>query len=67
MLRLNHGFPRSPTFSLRASEIDPAWPFIRLLAWLRLARPYRTIPQVAGRVTAALRPELPQVSPDFAE
>ena len=27
----HHGYPRSPKFSFRASEIDPAWPIIRLL------------------------------------
>ena len=31
----HHGFPRSPKFSFRASEIDPAWPVIRLLIALR--------------------------------
>jgi stearoyl-CoA desaturase (delta-9 desaturase) len=39
----HHGFPRSPKFSLRPSEIDPAWPVIKLLAFLKLARPYKTI------------------------
>ena len=27
----HHGFPRSPKFSFRPSEIDPAWPVIKLL------------------------------------
>lgn len=39
----HHGFPRSPKFSVRPSEIDPAWPLIKLLAALKLARPYKTI------------------------
>jgi stearoyl-CoA desaturase (delta-9 desaturase) len=39
----HHGFPRSPKFSLRASEIDPAWPIIKILTLLRLAKPYKTI------------------------
>lgn len=39
----HHGFPRSPKFSVRPSEIDPAWPVIRLLTALKLARPYKTI------------------------
>lgn len=39
----HHGFPRSPKFSCRASEIDPAWPVIKLLTWLELARPHKTI------------------------
>jgi stearoyl-CoA desaturase (delta-9 desaturase) len=42
----HHGFPRSPKFSVRASEIDPAWPVINLLTWLELARPHKTIAQV---------------------
>ena len=42
----HHGFPRSPKFSLRASEIDPAWPIIKLLIALKLAKPYKTIHQV---------------------
>jgi stearoyl-CoA desaturase (delta-9 desaturase) len=42
----HHGFPRSPKFSWRPSEIDPAWPIIRLLVALRLARPYKTIEEV---------------------
>jgi stearoyl-CoA desaturase (delta-9 desaturase) len=44
----HHGFPRSPKFSWRASEIDPAWPIIKLLIALRLAKPYRTIEEVAA-------------------
>ena len=39
----HHGYPRSPKFSWRASEIDPAWPVIKLLILLRLAKPARTI------------------------
>jgi stearoyl-CoA desaturase (delta-9 desaturase) len=44
----HHGFPRSPKFSFRASEIDPAWPIIKLLVALHLARPYKTIKEVAA-------------------
>ena len=44
----HHGYPRSPKFSFRASEIDPAWPLIRLLISLRLAKPYKTIEEVAA-------------------
>jgi len=44
----HHGYPRSPKFSFRASEIDPAWPVIKLLIALRLARPYKTIEEVAA-------------------
>lgn len=45
----HHGFPRSPKFSFRYGrwgEIDPAWPLIKLLERLGLARPYRTIEEV---------------------
>ena len=38
----HHGAPRSPKFSLRSSEFDPAWPVIKLLTWLKLAEPYKT-------------------------
>ena len=31
----HHGYPRSPKFSFKASEIDPAWPIIKLLIALR--------------------------------
>jgi stearoyl-CoA desaturase (delta-9 desaturase) len=44
----HHGYPRSPKFSFRASEIDPAWPVIKLLVALGLARPYKTIEEVAA-------------------
>ena len=39
----HHGYPRSPKFSFRRGEFDPAWPVIKLLTMLRLARPYKTI------------------------
>ena len=41
----HHGSPRSPKFSVKPSEFDPAWPVIWLLTKLRLAEPYRTIEQ----------------------
>jgi stearoyl-CoA desaturase (delta-9 desaturase) len=44
----HHGYPRSPKFSFRASEFDPAWPLIKLLIGLRLAKPYKTIEEVAA-------------------
>ena len=31
----HHGYPRSPKFSWRTSEIDPAWPLIKLLIALQ--------------------------------
>jgi stearoyl-CoA desaturase (delta-9 desaturase) len=39
----HHGFPRSPKFSVRRSEFDPAWPVIKLLTALKLAQPSKTI------------------------
>jgi stearoyl-CoA desaturase (Delta-9 desaturase) len=44
----HHGYPRSPKFSFRRSEIDPAWPVIKLLISLNLAKPYKTIEDVAA-------------------
>jgi stearoyl-CoA desaturase (Delta-9 desaturase) len=47
----HHGYPRSPKFSWRKSrrgEIDPAWPVIKLLIALHLAKPYKTIEEVAA-------------------
>src|SRR5207247_7140213 len=44
----HHGYPRSPKFSFRPSEIDPAWPIIKLLIALRLAKPYKTIEEIAA-------------------
>ncbi|HZR24661.1 MAG TPA: fatty acid desaturase [Vicinamibacterales bacterium] len=44
----HHGYPRSPKFSFRASEIDPAWPVIKAMIALGLAKPYKTIEEVAA-------------------
>jgi stearoyl-CoA desaturase (Delta-9 desaturase) len=47
----HHGYPRSPKFSWRQSgkgEIDPAWPVIKLLIALHLAKPYKTIEEIAA-------------------
>jgi stearoyl-CoA desaturase (Delta-9 desaturase) len=44
----HHGYPRSPKFSFRASEFDPAWPVIKLLIALHLAKPYKTIEEIAA-------------------
>ncbi len=49
----HHGYPRSPKFSFRASEIDPAWPLIKLLIALKLAKPYKTIERGAAIFRAA--------------
>jgi stearoyl-CoA desaturase (Delta-9 desaturase) len=43
----HHGFPRSPKFSFKASELDPAWPLIKLLIACHLATPYKTIEETA--------------------
>jgi stearoyl-CoA desaturase (delta-9 desaturase) len=48
----HHGFPRSPKFSFRPSEFDPAWPVIRLLTLLKLAKPYKTIDAAMSSKTA---------------
>jgi stearoyl-CoA desaturase (delta-9 desaturase) len=37
----HHGHPRSPKFSVKAGEFDPAWPVIRLLTLLHLATPHK--------------------------
>ena len=39
----HHAYPRSPKFSVARGEIDPAWPIVKLLTLLTLARPQRTI------------------------
>jgi stearoyl-CoA desaturase (delta-9 desaturase) len=44
----HHGYPRSPKFSWRTSEIDPAWPIIKVLIALGLAKPYKTIEETAA-------------------
>ena len=44
----HHEFPRSPKFSFKTSEIDPAWPIIKLLIFCGLAKPYKTIEEIAA-------------------
>jgi stearoyl-CoA desaturase (delta-9 desaturase) len=44
----HHGYPRSPKFSFKATEFDPAWPVIKLLIAFKLAKPYKTIEEVAA-------------------
>ncbi len=44
----HHGYPRSPKFSFRRSEIDPAWPIIKAMIALKLAKPYKTIEEIAA-------------------
>jgi stearoyl-CoA desaturase (delta-9 desaturase) len=44
----HHGYPRSPKFSVKASEFDPAWPLIKLLIVCHLAKPYKTIGEAAA-------------------
>ena len=54
----HHGFPRSPKFSFRRGEIDPAWPVIKLLTKIKLARPYKTIEQAL----TSTEPSTPQTA-----
>ena len=66
----HHGYPRSPKFSFRRGEFDPAWPIIRALTALNLARPYKTIEQHQGaearrRAFLSSRDHLPDVEPEF--
>lgn len=42
----HHAYPTSARFSLRKGEFDPSWPVLRLLAWIRLARPLHIAPQL---------------------
>jgi stearoyl-CoA desaturase (delta-9 desaturase) len=44
----HHGYPRSPKFSYRRSEVDPAWPLVKLLIVLNLAKPYKTIEEIVA-------------------
>lgn len=44
----HHGYPRSPKFSFKPSEIDPAWPIIKTMIVLGLAKPYKTIEEIAA-------------------
>lgn len=39
----HHGHQMSPKFSFKRGEFDPAWPVIRFLVWLGLAKRDRTI------------------------
>jgi stearoyl-CoA desaturase (delta-9 desaturase) len=39
----HHAFPRSPKFSVGRRELDPAWPIVKLLAMVKLARPQHVI------------------------
>jgi stearoyl-CoA desaturase (delta-9 desaturase) len=44
----HHAYPRSPKFSVRPTEFDPAWPIIRLLIALGLATPYKTVDEITA-------------------
>ena len=44
----HHGYPRSPKFSFKPSEFDPAWPVIKVLIALGLATPSKTIEEIAA-------------------
>lgn len=41
----HHAFPTSARFSIGRTEFDPSWPVIRLLSWVRLARPIHVAPR----------------------
>jgi stearoyl-CoA desaturase (Delta-9 desaturase) len=41
----HHAYPTSARFSVRRNEFDPSWLVLRLLTWMRLARPLRVAPQ----------------------
>ena len=43
----HHQYPASAKFALGRLEFDPAWPVIRLLAWIRLAE-VRRLPSLAA-------------------
>ncbi|MFQ5694993.1 MAG: fatty acid desaturase, partial [Terriglobia bacterium] len=48
----HHAYPTSARFSFRGGEFDPSWPVIRLLTWLRLARPLHLAPQAQPHSSA---------------
>lgn len=52
----HHGYPRSPKFSYKATEFDPAWLVIRALTTVGLAKPYKTIDEHLARPQAAEAP-----------
>lgn len=39
----HHAFPACPKLSMKRAEWDPAWMLIKLLAWLKLCTPARTV------------------------
>ncbi len=39
----HHAFPACPKLSMRTAEWDPAWMLIKLLSWLKLCTPAKTI------------------------
>ncbi len=43
----HHAYPTSAKFSLRRGEFDPSWVVVKVLSWMRLARPLRVAPQLA--------------------
>jgi len=39
----HHAFPACPKLSMRKFEFDPAWPFIKILSWIKLCAPAKTV------------------------
>jgi stearoyl-CoA desaturase (delta-9 desaturase) len=42
----HHEYPTSACFSVKRSEIDLGWPVIKVLSWIKLARPLHTAPKL---------------------
>ena len=45
----HHAYPTSARFSVRFWEIDPGWPVIKVLSWVRLAKPLSVAPRLKGK------------------
>jgi stearoyl-CoA desaturase (Delta-9 desaturase) len=42
----HHAYPTSARFSVHRGEFDPSWPVLKLLTWMRLARPLKLAPKM---------------------
>ena len=45
----HHMYPTSAKFSVRFWEIDLGWPVIKVLSWIRLAKPLSVAPRLKGK------------------